>query len=129
MDNRLFQITTRPTKLRQQDLPLVARALLSLFRRQAVAKTGRVKNISYIRIEAKDFQVQILASDWAKILPFIQDDSFNQVVVKSQIDSVYLDPTTMHASPLIDHTDREYYLRVLYTLQGLFPEAYPTSNL
>lgn len=129
MDNRLFQITSRPAELRRQDLPLVARALVALFRRQASVQTGFVRNIGYVRIKASDFSVQILASDWAKILPHIQDESFNQVVTKAQVDSVYIDPLVAHASPLIDRTDREYYLRVLYTLQGLFPKAYPTSNL
>ncbi len=128
MDNRLFQITSRPSRLRRQDLPLVARALVSLYRRQAKVETGFVRNIGYVLITASDFKVQILASDWAKILPRIQDESFNQVVTKSQVDSVYIDPLASHASSIIDHTDREYYLRVLYTLQALFSEAYPTSN-
>lgn len=75
------------------------------------------------------FHVQVLAEDWAKILPYIQDESFNQVIVKSQIDSVWIDPNTMHAPPLIDRTDRQYYLRILEVLQGLFPTAYPTSAL
>ncbi len=127
MDNRLFNIETRPGHLRQQDLPLVARALVAAFRQQAVVKTGRTKNVGYVRIEMSDCHVQILAADWAKILPYIQNDTFNQVIVKSQIDSVFLDPVTAHASPLIDRTDRQYYLRVLGILQGLFPEAYPTS--
>lgn len=127
MDNRLYKIETRPGRLRQQDLPLVARALISVFRRQAEVKVGFTKNVKWVRLEAKDFHVQILGEDWAKILPYIQDDSFNQLVVKSQIDSVYIDPNTAHASAIIDHTDRQYYLRVLQTLQGLFPEAYPTS--
>ena len=129
VDNRLFKIEIRPGNLRQQDLPLVARALVALFRKQAVVKTGTVKNISYVRIEAVEFHVQILAEDWAKILPYIQDDSFNQEVVKTQIDSVWVDPLVAHATQFIDRTDRQYYLRILQVLQGLFPTAYPTSQL
>jgi len=129
VDNRLFNITTRPGLLRTQDLPLVARALVSLFRKQAVVKTGRTKNLGYVRIEAHDFQVQILAEDWAKIMPYIQDETFNQVVVKSQIDPVVINPLVAHDSSIIDGVDRQYYLRVLQILQGLFPVAYPTSPL
>lgn len=126
MDNRLFKIPKRPGRLRQQDLPLVARALVAAMRKQAQVKTGRVENIGYVRIETSDFQVQVLASDWAKILPYLQDESFNQVVVKSQIDPVVSDPLTAHASPIIDRTDKQYYLKVLHVLQRLFPEKYPT---
>lgn len=129
MDNRLYSIVSRPGKLRRQDLPLVARALVSLFRKQAVVKTGFVKNVGYVRIVAHDFRVQILASDWAKIEPYIRDSSFDQAVVKSQVDTVWIDPLVAHDSSIIDRTDREYYLKVYRTLWGLFPEAYPTSPL
>lgn len=129
MDNRLYNIETRPGEQRRQNLPLLARALVSLFRKQAVVKTGRTKNVGYVRIEAAGFHVQVLESDWAKIMPYIRDETFNQVIVKSQIDSVWIDPIAAHESSIIDHTDRQYYLRVLQILQGLFPVAYPTSNL
>jgi hypothetical protein len=129
VDNRLFHVETRVGLLRQQDLPLVARALISVYRKQAVVKTGRTKNLSYVRIEAHDFHVQILAEDWAKIMPYIQDEIFNQVMVPAQVDPVVINPLVAHDSSIIDNVDRQYYLRVLYVLQGLFPEAYPTSPL
>lgn len=129
MDSRLFNIETRPTRLRQQDLPLVARAILSLYRKQAVVKTGFVKNLGYVRIETPTFHVQIIASDWALIEPFVRDQSFDQAIVKSQQDTVWINPLAVKASSVIDRTDRQYYLKVLATLQGLFPEAYPTSTL
>jgi hypothetical protein len=129
VDNRLFKIETRPGLQRRQDLPLLARALVAVFRKQGQAKTGFVKNVGYVRLETPEFHVQVLASDWAKILPYIQSDVFNQVVVKSQIDSVWIDPLASLAPPIIDRTDRQYYLRVLEVLQGLFPTAYPTSTL
>ncbi len=128
VDNRLFKIETRPGYQRRQDLPLLARALVAVFRKKGQAKIGITKNVRFVRLELPEYHVQILASDWAKIMPFIQNDEFNQAVVKSQIDSVWIDPLTSHDSPLIDRTDRQYYLRVLAILQGLFPTAYPTSS-
>jgi hypothetical protein len=129
LDNRLFKIETRPGPQLQQDLPLLARALVAVFRKKGHAKVGRTKNIDWVRLETSEYHVQVLASDWAKILPFIKDETFNQAIVKSQIDSVWIDPLTSHAPPLIDRTDRQYYLRVLGILQGLFPTGYPTSSL
>lgn len=128
MDSRLFNIPLRPGTPRQQDLPLIARAIVALYQGQAKLKTGRVKNLGYVRIEAKDFQVQLLASDWAKVLPYIQSEDFDQVVTKAQLDSVRLDPNFVSDSSLIDHQNQQYYLKVLYTLRGLFPDRYPTSN-
>lgn len=129
MDNRLFNITSRPGRLRRQDLPLVARALVSLFRRKAQLRTGITKNVGYIRIDAPEFRVQILREDWVKILPYIKNDFLNQVVFKTQIDTVVLHPERDHEPSIIDRTDEQYYVRTLQLLQELFTEAYPTSQL
>jgi len=129
VDSRLFKIETRPGNLRRQDLPILARALVAVLLRQGRAKTGTSRNLQYVRLETPEGNVQVLASDWAKIMPYLQDDSFNQTVFKSQMDTVWLDPLTAHAPSIIDRTDRQYYLRVLNTLQGLFPVEYPTSSL
>ena len=74
-------------------------------------------------------RVQILAEDWAKIQPYIRDDSFNQVVVPSQIDPAWGNVLAMEDASTIDWTNRQYYLKILYTLMMLFPESYPTSSL
>lgn len=129
MDNRLFQISARPGRLRQQDLPYVARALVSLFRKQAEVKTGTAKEISYVRIQSPSLTVQILAEDWAKILPYLQDDTLNQVVNKMQEDTVWGNQVTAHDASTIDQVDRGYYYAVLSLLQRLFTEAYPTSSV
>lgn len=129
MDNRLFNITARPGRLRRQDLPIVARALVSLFRKQATLKTGITKNVGYVRIEAVGFQVQILQEDWNKILPSLKDDFLNQVVFKTQVDPTVLYPVQEHEPSIIDRTDQQYYTRTLQLLQELFTEAYPTSQL
>jgi len=127
VDNRLFKIETRPGHQLQQDLPLLARALVAVFKKRGQAKIGVKKNVRFVRLETPEFHVQLLASDWAKIMPYIEDESFNQVVVKSQIDSVWVDPVSAHATALISRTDQQYYLRILGILQGLFPTAFPTS--
>lgn len=128
MDSRLYNIPLRPGTPRAQDLPLLARAILAVFKGQAKTKTGWTKNLGYVRIEAKDFQVQLLAQDWGKILPYIQSGDFDQVVTKAQMDALYLDTTIVNDSSLIDQQNRQYYLKILYTLQSLFPEAYPVPS-
>lgn len=129
MDNRLFKIETRPGYQRQQDLPLLARALVAVFKKRGQAKIGIKKNVRFVRLETPEFHVQLLASDWAKIMPYVEDENFNQVVVKSQIDSTWIDPQTAHDTAILSRTDRQYYLRILGVLQGLFPTAYPTSAI
>lgn len=128
MDNRLFNITSRPGRLRRQDLPLVARALVSLFRRQAQLRTGITKNVGYVRIETSEFKVQILQEDWVKILPSIKNDFLNQAVFRTQVDTPVLYPDRDRDPSIIDRTDQQYYTRTLQLLQELFPEAYPTSR-
>lgn len=128
MDSRLFNIPLRPGTPRTQDLPLLARAIVALFKGGAKVKTGWVKNLGYVRIETRDFQVQLLAKDWSKILPFIQDGSFEETVTKAQMDALYLDPTLVNDNSLVDRNNLQYYLKILYTLQSLFMESYPTPQ-
>lgn len=100
-----------------------------MFRKQAEVKTGTAKEISYVRIQSPSLTVQILAEDWAKILPYLQDDTLNQVVNKMQEDTVWGNQVTAHDASTIDQVDRGYYYAVLSLLQRLFTEAYPTSSV
>jgi hypothetical protein len=126
MDNRLFKIVDRPVRLRQSDLPLLARGLMAVFLKKGTVKTGHVRNLSYVRLEFGGQHIQVLAEDWAKIEPYLVDDSFSQLVVKSQADVIRINPEAVIQPPLLDVVDRQYYLRVLGVLQGLFNE--PIGN-
>jgi hypothetical protein len=122
VDNRLFQIWgLRPANLRKEDLPEVARAIVSLYRRKAQVTTGITKNVSYVLITGRGLKVQVLAEDWAKIMPFIKDGTFDQTVLRSEQDNAWIDPKTAYDISTLDQVDRQYYLRILGTLQGLFP--------
>jgi len=121
VDSRLFQIWgLRPTALQPQDLPEAARAIVGLYRKQAKVTLGTTKEISYVLITAPGVKAQILASDWAKIEPFIKDGSLDPLVVPSVQNTVFRDPNVAHDLTLLSPTD-PYYVRVLGILQTLFP--------
>lgn len=116
VDSRLFQIWgLRPTDVQPQDLPEVARAIVGLYRKQAKVTLGTSKEITYVLITAPGVKVQILASDWAKIEPFIKDGSLDPLVVPTPQNTRVAQDLT-----LLSPTD-PYYLRVLGILQSLFP--------
>lgn len=71
--------------------------------------------------------VNVLWSDWQKIMPYLKDGFFNKQIVPAP--SVpYLQPTPFMDMALVDITDRALYYRVLGTLQQLFPNTYPEAR-
>lgn len=125
MDNRLFKIWgLRPVSLRREDLPEVARGIVCLYRGKAKVTIGTTKNVPYVLISGRGLKVQILADDWAKITPYIQDGSFDQMILVTEQHNVYVDPNTAYDPSLIDRTDMPYYLYVLGILQGIFSESF-----
>lgn len=121
MDNRLFNITTRPAKLRSQDLPMLAKALVGYYKGLVVVKTGRVNNIGYVRLETPSYHLQILNEDWVKILPYIETGDFDQSLTKAQLD--YMANRREFDGVLLDNS--VYYQRILGTLETIFTEEYP----
>lgn len=83
----------------------MAKAIVAVVRDLGKVHAGVHRNVPYVRLTGRDFDLTVLGSDWEKILPYIQDGSF---------------------SPALD---KLFYERVLYILQELFPDDYPTSNL
>jgi hypothetical protein len=102
---------------------------MSVVRRQAVARAGVYRNVPYVRLTGKDLNLTILGEDWEKILPFIQDGTFNPVLVPTSSHVGWLHPDRHFDSASLDARDPRFYERVLHILQGLFPDDYPTSNL
>ena len=86
-------------------------------------------NVPYVRLLGRGFDVSILGSDWQKIMPYIQDGTFNPTLVPTAPQTGYLNPNIQYDSATLDDRDQLFYERVLHILQGLFPEDYPTSNL
>jgi hypothetical protein len=75
-----------------------------------------------VRLYGGDQDVTILATDWGRILPYLEDGSFEPSLYP--LGGAYRTGST--ASPTgLD----PLYVRILGVLQMLFPDAYPTSNL
>lgn len=106
----MFRIETRPGRLRSQDLPLLAQALLGYYQGQVRVKHGVTRNLGYVRLESATFHVQVLAEDWTKLLTHIKNGDFNQSTL------------------ILDYTDPQAYTKILRTLQTIFVEAYPVTR-
>lgn len=131
MDIRIFKnaVGVRPHHIRKSDCPLVARAIISVIRLQGKARVGVYQNMPYVRLTGTGFDVSILGEDWEKILPYIQDGTLNPSLVPASPKVGYINPDVQYSSSTLDSKDPRFYDRVLYILEGLFPEDYPTSNL
>ncbi len=130
MDNRLWSINgLRPESLKQTDLPNLARAIVAYMRHLDITlHAGYVRNTGYVLFQGtrNSFQVLVRGDDWAKIVPYLKDDTFappNEILLPWR--SGMGTPTLA----TIDTFDSYYYNKVLGVLNGLFPETYPTSYL
>lgn len=119
----------RPHHLVKSDLPAVAKAIVAVVRDLGRAQVGVYRNVSYVRLTGRDFDLTVLGSDWEKIFPYIQDGSFNPALVPASPKTGYMDPNEHYDEATLDVRDKLFYERVLYILQDLFPDDYPTSNL
>lgn len=127
MDQRLFKIAgQRPERLTQADTPAVARALTAYFRRQAQVTTGVLDGVQYVRLFNPGlFSVVVRGDDWAKILPYLKDGSFDITVIPEPTlfvaqPSVLADVSAMSANDGL-------YQRILTILNQLFPVKFPQS--
>lgn len=129
MDARLSRyLDGRLINLRRSDVPLVAKAIVGHVRGQYQATRNFVHNTGIVRIWGSDLDVVVREEDWAKIVPYLQDGSFNPQIlptnpIHNSSSKVRMDPATM------DQDDPEFYQRVLGVLESLFPDDYPTSDL
>ena len=125
MDTRLWTIShLRPEALRRPDLPNVARAIVGYMRGMVKLHTGHVRETTYVLFQANAFQALVRGEDWAKILPYLKDDTLSPPPEP-------LKPGTPGYVSVanIDVYDAYYYGRVLGVLQGLFTQDFPTSKL
>lgn len=107
------------------DLPNVARGIVGYMRGMVKLHTGQVRETTYVLLHAGGgFQALIRGDDWARILPFLKDDTLSPPPEP-------LKPWTLGTVSVanIDTYDATYYGRVLGVLQGLFTQEFPTSKL
>ncbi len=131
MDIRVYNnvVGGRPHNIRKSDCPLLARAIIAVVRGQARTTIGVVQSVRYVRLTGQDFDLAVLGEDWEKILPFIQDSTFNPALYPVVSRTGYLDPMIHYDTASLDVRDVRFYERVLAILEEQFPDDYPTSNL
>ena len=123
MEQRLWSLFgSRPETLKAPDLPNVARAIVGYMRGMCKVKAGCTHNTSYVLFKAQGFQVVIRGDDWAKIMPYLQDNTLSPP-------SEPLVPWFNVSIATVDIHDPDYYSKVLGVLQTLFTETFPTSYL
>lgn len=129
VDNRLFYVDDRRVvRLRKEDLPKLARAMVAVIRGRARAGVARVKNVDFIELKGPAADVLVIRSDWEKILPFVQDETFNTQVSPVEPPGRYLDPQVAYSEPILDRADRLLYNRIVGVLTGFVTETFPVRD-
>ena len=100
-----------------------------MVRLQARAYTHRAQHVRYVRIFGPTVEAVVLEEDWRLILPKIEDGKISPLRTPTSAHFGFLHPPVTYDEPTLDQNDPGLYDRILHTLQGLFPEEYPTSDL
>lgn len=125
MDNRLAKIATiRPGRIRQQDIPDLASALVGYWKGWGTVDASVSKNVTYVRLHGRGFDVLVTREDWAKILGLLQDGTLG----------MFPSPPTNDRTEIPvgrDFGDPVLYNWTLATLSLAFTDAevYPTQPL
>ena len=126
MDERLsFIYGRRLSRLRVTDLPNVARAIVAFTRGHAKSEEYLRHGVAFVRLFGVGVDVNVLVSDWEKIVPALQSGQWNPAV--TPVARAFAAPNA--EASVADLDDPDLYRRVLQTLQLLFTEDFPTSNL
>ncbi len=118
----------RLAPLRRVDLFDLARGIVAVQRRKALAARGYTAGVVYVRLSAPGFEVLVLGTDWDKIVPYLQDQTFDPAIVAEQTHG-FIDAHASLDFSVIEKNDLAFFTRVYGQLQVLFPEDYPTSKL
>lgn len=132
MDERLsYQLDRRKiSHLRQENLPEVALAIVAAARGQCSAARTVYRGTSVVEFHAPGvLHVTILASDWARIHPYVKEGYFNPLLVPCEAPKGYFHPEVWKSLSLLGLDTASVFERVLGILRREFPDSYPTSNL
>lgn len=126
MDERLFFIRgRRPSRLRIPDLPDAAKAIVAFTRGHAKSSDGVQHGVGFVRLYGIGVDINILASDWNRIVPYLQSGAWNPAV--TPVAREFASPDS--PASIADTDDPDLYRRVFQTLQLLFTEDFPISFL
>lgn len=118
------------SRLRREDLPDVALAIVAANRGQCSPQRVFFRGTEVVDFRAPGiFSVVVLASDWDKLLPYIQQGYFSPILVASQPSTGYTRPDVWKSLSLLGVSSPSFYHYVLGILQKEFTDTYPTSML
>lgn len=116
-----------PKEVLDVDLPDIAWAITSYVRGNAIVRVSTPKNVKYVRIVTKSGpDVMIRAEHWEKILPLLQDGTFNPLIVPVEAGFKGIDASTRLTSSTTKVND-PLYKRVLFYLSQVFTTTAPTG--
>jgi hypothetical protein len=111
------------------DIPALALAITAALRGGAQPQVQSPKNERYVRIVCPvGPDVSVRSEDWARILPLLQDGTFNPLLVPVEAGFKEFDSVTRFSASLLKSRD-PLYRRVLFYLSEIFPEKVPTSEV
>ena len=118
-----------PENILDTDLPRIAWAITAVVRGQATTFVQSPKNLRYVRIICPvGPEVCIRKEHWVRILPLIQDGTFNPLLFPVEAGFKEFDPA-VHLCASTSKSRDPLYSRVFFYLSQLFLAKVPTGNL
>lgn len=128
MDTRLaFLRGQRPSGLRRNELSSLSWALVSVVRGHGSVGVARRGGVTVVVVrDRRGRQYLVLKSDWLKIWPLIENDSFNTAKFPVSVPISASSDETGETSD--DRTDGPLQQRIYDLLFPLFTEQYPNTE-
>jgi len=125
MDNRLFRIAGfRPHRLTKHDVPTLASAIVASMRQQANVQRLAVREVLCVRLWGTGFDILVRSEDWTKVVSFLQDSSFDPLIVPVS-QAMVSNRSTYYDASVLDRNDSELRDRVIRALEPLFTVDFP----
>jgi hypothetical protein len=109
----------------------LVRSMIGVLRGYIQFAATRVQGERVVKFSSSQgFQLSVVEEDWSKVLPFLRDGTFTPMLNPiGHRDVQFIDPRVAYSGSFADNEDFQLYLYMLGTLEPLFPEFWPTSNI
>lgn len=123
MDGRFILDGRHVTYLTRDDVKIASHALVAAIRGKATVSVDYINQVPVVQLRGPNFNLYIRGEDWAKILPYLANGTFNpiEVATAKRISTMY----RWEAGDL-DLQDSDLFNRVSGILKTLFTKKYPT---
>lgn len=119
----------RPHRMTQNETPDLTRAIMGVIRGQASCERGYARDLPYVWLHGESgINIIVRADDWAKVIPYLRDGSFDPTLVPVSR-QVVLNPPVRFDGALLDQNDQELYNRIKNVLDSLFPVKFPDGQI